>query len=471
MANHDRLLKALAKEGMDVRKVDGGWQVRLAGDPNLPFADILLPDELPVESKALLQLANLASVPGVGRCCATPDFHPGDTGVAIGSVVQTQFPIPAAVGTDINCGMRLHLTDLTHDEFMAKRDPLVNLLKGDYFYGTRDVAQTIRVQRAMFRDGLFGWLHAQAETLWSYGMVSRSDHAQLFQELDKVQHCESAHGDIKHAPVDLVSGPDDKIIRDDGLGTIGGGNHFVEFQVVEEILDRHAAYELGIKVGQVGFMAHTGSRFIGKYVGQNAQEHAKKAWESTKQQYPRDQLFPLLTSQGHQYYLEAEATAANYAWVNRLLIAEIARLRMRQVFGADLECPLITDIPHNITLPHNTLRNTWVQRKGACPADEGDWLLIPGSMGAASYICKGLGSENRLSSASHGAGRSTSRMETKRLEDLGLDGVDCITLREERRIEEAPSAYKDIKPVIDSQVDAGILSKVARMKPILTFKA
>lgn len=472
MAKHDRLLKALHKEGLDVRKVDGGWQVRIASRSDLPFADVLLPDDLPLESKALLQLANLASVCGVDRCCATPDFHPGDTGVAIGSVIQTKFPIPAAVGTDINCGIRLHLTDLTYDQFTAKRDPLVALLKGDYFYGTRDVAQTIAVQRAMFTEGLLGWVVAQQQSGWRHGMVSKSsDRNQLVAECDKVQYTQVV-GDVKHAPSDLVSGPDDKIIRDDGLGTVGGGNHFVEFQIVDEILDRKSAYALGIQVGQVGFMVHTGSRFIGKYIGQNAQDHAKAAWEVTKQRYPAGHLFPLLDDHGRQEYLRAEATAANYAWVNRMLVAEIARLRMRQVFGSDLECPLVTDIPHNITLPHPTMPGVWVQRKGACPANAGDWLLIPGSMGAASYVCLGLGAEDRIMSASHGAGRNVARIHMKRMgEDLGLNGIDCVTLREERRIEEAPFAYKPIQPVIDSQVGAGILLKVARMKPILTFKA
>ena len=157
-----------------------------------------------------------------------------------------------------------------------------------------------------------------------------------------------------------------------------------------------------------------------------------------------------------------------------MLVAEIARLRMRQVFGSDLECPLITDIPHNITLAspgHRFHDKKWIHRKGACPAEDGDWLLIPGSMGTPSYVCRGSGSEDHLTSASHGAGRSTSRVDTKRLKDHGLSGVDCITLREERRIEEAPSAYKDIEPVIRSQMEAGILSKVAKLKPILTFKA
>ena len=474
MAEHNRLIKALAKDGMDVRRVHGGWHVRLAGDESLPFANVLLPNELPVEGKALHQLANLASIRGVDKCCATPDFHPGDSGVAIGSVARTSHVIPAAVGTDINCGMRLHLTDLSYHTFMSGRNKLVNLLKGDYFHGTRDVAQSVMVQRMMFTGGIMLWLEAQEREGWKHGMVAGSDHAQLQAELKKVQYEYDMHGDPVYAPHDLVTGPDDKIIRDDGLGTIGGGNHFVEFQVVDEVLDRHAAYELGIKVGQVGFMVHTGSRFVGKYIGQNAHDRAKMEWEKTGSPYPVGNLFPLLDKDQQNSYLTAEATAANYGWVNRLLVAEIARLRMRQVFGSDLECPLITDIPHNITLanPGDAFYNKrWIHRKGACPANYGDWLLIPGSMGTPSYVCKGLGSHEHLMSASHGAGRSTSRVDTKRLEDNGLDGVDCVTLREERRIEEATSAYKDIEPVISSQVNAGILSKVAKLRPILTFKA
>ena len=299
-------------------------------------------------------------------------------------------------------------------------------------------------------------------------MVTKSSHEQLWDEYNKVQH-NNAIGNVMYAPHDLVTGQNDKIIRDDGLGTIGSGNHFVEFQAVEEILDRHAAYSLGIRVGQVGFMVHTGSRFVGKYVGQNAHDVAKKNWETTGKPYPISNMFPVSNDVDKLAYLEAEATASNYGWVNRMLVAEIARLRMRQVFGSNLECPLVTDIPHNITLPHPNLNNTWIQRKGACPANDGDWLLIPGSMGAASYVCNGLGSDRCLQSASHGAGRSTARINMKRADMVG--GIDCIALREERRIEEQPSGYKDIGPVIESQVDAGILSKVAKLRPILTFKA
>ena len=116
-------------------------------------------------------------------------------------------------------------------------------------------------------------------------------------------------------------------------------------------------------------------------------------------------------------------------------------------------------------------------RKGACPAYSGQPVIVPGSMGAPSYLLVGLGNDRFLRSASHGAGRARSRFDMSREgvdksdTALGLTGVDCITLREERRIEEAPAAYKPIQPVIDVQVEAQIVGIVAKMKPVLTFKA
>ena len=116
-----------------------------------------------------------------------------------------------------------------------------------------------------------------------------------------------------------------------------------------------------------------------------------------------------------------------------------------------------------------------IHRKGATPAHAGQPVLIPGSMGHSSYLCVGLGSDDHLQSASHGAGRALTRHQMHRLassgDDLGLACVDCITLKEERKIHQAPAAYKPIGDVIDVQVRAGIVAPVARMRPLLTFKA
>ena len=156
-----------------------------------------------------------------------------------------------------------------------------------------------------------------------------------------------------------------------------------------------------------------------------------------------------------------------------MLLAELLRWRLRQVFG-DVEAPLVYDLPHNITLGEGA---GWVTRKGACPAHSGQPVIVPGSMGAPSYLLVGSGNDRFLRSASHGAGRARSRFDMSRAgadktdSALGLTGVDCITWREERRIEEAPAAYKPIQPVIDVQVEAQIVGAVAKMKPVLTFKA
>jgi tRNA-splicing ligase RtcB len=222
-------------------------------------------------------------------------------------------------------------------------------------------------------------------------------------------------------------------------------------------------------------MVHSGSRDVGKHIGVQWAQRAKAAWPRGVP-YPASGLLPISTRANPELaaeYLTAEATAANYGFVNRLLLAELVRLRLREVHG-ELEAPLVADVPHNLTLQEH---GAYVARKGACPAHEGQLVIIPGSMGAASYLLVGRGSTRHLASASHGAGRAQSRFEmsrggaTKQAAALGLEGVDCVCLREERRIEEAPAAYKPIGPIIDAQVRAGVASVVARLRPVLTFKA
>ncbi|MEH2022516.1 RtcB family protein [Nostoc sp.] len=475
--NLKRLLRALERQGLDVTYSNCTYSVRLVNSPDTPVAEVLLPEDFPVEAKALKQLANLASVrhPSGGcvcRACATPDFHPGDAGVAIGSVVETVGQvIPGAVGSDINCGMRLHVVDLTIDEFLAKRDQFVEKMKGDYFFGTRDVTMTAQAMRSLFQYGIPGWLDVMLDQ--PTGSVVKSDLQQLAQESERIFLGGSMDGDWKLAPEELV--PDAGLVRDGGLATIGGGNHFVEVQRVDKVENRTLAHAWGVREGQLAFMIHSGSRNVGKYIGGMWRDKAKAAWQKGLK-YPDSQIFPLSTYSHPELvasYLQAEATAANYAFVNRLLLAELLRLRLREVYK-DVEAPLVYDLPHNITLPEG---EGWVTRKGACPAHLGQPVIIPGSMGAYSYLMVGRGNAAFCNSASHGAGRIRSRFDLNRRgasqseAELGLTGVDCITLREERRIEEAPAAYKPIQSVIDVQVEAEMVDVVARLSPVLTFKA
>ncbi|MDB9517633.1 RtcB family protein [Roseofilum reptotaenium CS-1145] len=472
-----RLLRALARQGLDVQYNHQSYSVRWSDSCDTPIAEVLLPEDFPVEVKALKQLANLATVKHpaggwVSRICATPDFHPGDAGVAIGSVVETSRQvIPAAVGSDINCGMRLHVADLSVEQFLAQRDRFVELVKGDFFFGKRDVTMTAQAMQALFQYGTIGWLDTMLDQ--PTGTIVQSDLNQLASEIDRIFLQGSMTGHLRWAPEELV--PDTGQVRDGGLATIGGGNHFVEVQWIDRIEDRQLAYQWGVREGQLAFMVHSGSRNVGKYIGGIWRDLAQALWREDLK-YPKSRLFPLSSTAHPEVvadYLQAEATAANYAFVNRLLLAELLRLRLRQVYG-DLDIPLVYDLPHNITLSEG---QGWVTRKGACPAHVGQPVIIPGSMGTPSYLLVGLGNHDWCCSASHGAGRARSRFDLNRKgnqeseDELGLTGVDCITLREERRIEEAPAAYKPIAPVIDAQVQAGLVQVVARMHPILTFKA
>nr|WP_284526677.1 RtcB family protein [Shigella flexneri] len=160
--------------------------------------------------------------------------------------------------------------------------------------------------------------------------------------------------------------------------------------------------------------------------------------------------------------------AARYAWLNRVTIAEMVRVCLANLFHQD-NSHLVVDVPHNIILREHEMN---IHRKGATPARAGNLALIPGSMGDYSWLAVGCGNPEWLWSCSHGAGRSQRRqaMHSRATEESTLPW-QCVTLREERRIEEAPAAYKDIGPVIEAQQEAGLIHPAVRFRPWLTFKA
>ncbi len=196
-----RLLRALARQGLDVQYDNQSYKVRWSNADDAPIAEVLLPEHFPVEAKAFKQLANLAMAkhPAGGqvcRVCATPDFHPGDAGVAIGSIIEmANQVIPAAVGSDINCGMRLHVADLSVEQFLSQRDRFVELMKGDYFFGKRDVTMTAPAMAAMFQHGVVGWLDAMLSQ--PTGSIIQSDIDQLASEVDRIFLGGSGLGDAQ----------------------------------------------------------------------------------------------------------------------------------------------------------------------------------------------------------------------------------------------------------------------------------
>jgi len=470
-----RLARALSRQGISVAL---SGHVYTFSRPGSTDAQVLLPEGFAVEAKAVRQLLAFSGVrhPSGGRVVAakaTPDFHPGST-VPVGAVVVTtpDLVVPQAIGTDIQCGMRLHTAELDLDTFQAGRDRFVALLRRDLLMGGRDLPLHRDTMRNALQHGIVGFLDSLRDPRHRMGALLASDVDQLDAEVDTaVAGMGSADGDLSWAPEDLL--PTDRtVLRDGYLGTVGGGNHFVEIQVVDEVLDRKAAWRMqpGLQRGRICIMVHTGSRQVGQAIGRRWAERAVELWPKHVRR-PASGILPL-HGPAARSYLGAMNTAANYGAVNRMLVAELVRLRLREVYGTDLAVPLVYDAPHNLVFEEN---GHFVHRKGATPAHADQPVLIPGSMGHPSYLMRGLGNRDFVSSASHGAGRALTRFEMARRKRLGLDlglaCVDCITLKEERRIEEAPAAYKDIDAVVDVQVQQGIVAPVARLRPLLSVKS
>ena len=464
--NHlNRLQRAFARAGIALVHRDGVYHVH----DHVAEARVLLPASLPLEEEAVRQLLAFAGVraahgPGGScRACATPDFHPGAI-APVGSIVATDgdFVIPAAVGTDINCGMRLLTTGLTRAQLAPHKDALVRRLTRSLLANGRDVPVSTAAFRALFDVGADAFL----DTLDRDGLWATCDHARLRAELVACIGLAAFDGAAHHAP-QAYTGERHAVFRDPCLGTPGAGNHFVELQVVDAVLDRHAAWNARLKADDVVVMIHSGSRDLGFHVGQAWMDRARAEWPRGVR-HPESGLYGLAGPLAHEY-LQAIGVASRYAWANRVVLAELVRQDLEATLGA-AGSRLVVDVPHNVVLREDGLN---VHRKGATPAHAGDLALIPGSMGDASYLVTGLGHEDWLHSCSHGAGRRMRRQQVRalRAEPAAGQSWQCVTLREERRIEEAPQAYKPIGPVIEAQEQAGLIRAAVKLRPWVTFKA
>jgi tRNA-splicing ligase RtcB len=464
MSPISRIKKAFSRQGVVVDYDQGVYFLQGA----LSQARVLLPSEFPLEGKAVQQLLDFAAVqvPGasahVCQACATPDFHPGSL-APVGSVVATtpDMVIPQAIGTDINCGMRLLSTQLSRDQIGSYIPALERRLIRLFLEGARDVPVSGDAFRALFEVGA----HAFIDQVPATGIWIAARREQLLAELEACIGLSQFQSNSKWAPEALLTKRE--TIRDPSLGSIGAGNHFVEFQVVEKVFDRQLAYQLGLREGQVAVMIHSGSRDVGFFVGQRWMDRAKAAWPKGAK-HPPSGLYAL-TGPLAAEYLEAMGVAARYAWLNRVVLGEMVRQCLREVLQCE-ETQMLVDVPHNVVLQENGLN---VHRKGSTPANASDLALIPGSMGDYSYLVRGLGNPEWLSSCSHGAGRSVRRqaMHASTVNTDAPQHFKCLTLREERKIEEAPQAYKPVGPVISSQEEHGLIQSVARFSPWLTVKA
>jgi tRNA-splicing ligase RtcB len=455
--NQKRLIDAFSKQGIRLQQTTQGWHVQ----NEHASAEIFLPATLPLEDKAVNQLLNFASVHASCQACATPDFHPG-THAPVGSVVATDMDvvIPRAIGTDINCGMRLLNTGLSLDQCAPHKQSIVQEMRNFLLNGQRNVPLRVEDFKRLYNDGPKAFMEGWSDRDFQFKDVNR---AQRALEWDSHVSLFEWKSDAKHAP-ELHTQSSHGWIRDPQLGTPGSGNHFVEVQVVDALSDRKRCFELGLKEGTVLLMLHTGSRDVGFYVGGRWMDKAKDQWPSNVP-HPKHGLYAIEGKMA-QEYLQAMGTASLYAWLNRFTIDECMRQAWEKAIGA-AQWKLIVDVPHNVV---SIERGKNIHRKGATPAHAGQLGVIPGSMGDASYLVEGMGNDDWLHSCSHGAGRSMRRQSMRQMQHDSRLSFECITASETRTLEEHPSAYKPIGEVIQHQVEHRTIRSVARVRPWFTFK-
>lgn len=369
------------------------------------------------EDGAVQQAKNIANHPWlVGNVCLMPDTHEG-YGMPIGGVAALDNAIcPNMVGVDIGCGMLAVKTNLTTEQVN------VNLLKQVMGKIRERVPVAFNHHTTQQLSPIF------ADESWNYTTVC-------------LHEFESARYQI---------------------GTLGGGNHFIEIQRDED--------------NNVWFMIHSGSRNLGKKVADFYNNKAKelcKFWKQTEIVNNDLAVLPIGTNEARAYINEMKI-CLQFAYENRTLMAQRIMDSFAEVFP-DFNNLNMINIHHNYAaLEHHFGRNVWVHRKGATLAREGTIGIIPGSQGTCSYIVEGLGNEASLCSCSHGAGRKMSRMkakqeltvegEAKRMDDLGI----IHSIRNVNDLDEAPSAYKDINVVMDEQKD--LVKILVKLSPIGVIK-
>jgi tRNA-splicing ligase RtcB len=435
------------------------------------------------------QVANVAHLPGiVGWSLAMPDCHWG-YGAPVGGVAavdgaQGGVISPGLVGYDISCGIRLLRSDLAAAEVRPRVSELMDALHARVASGIGKggpIRLDERELREVFRKG----------ALWA---VERG-----YGERADLTTCEDG-GYLRDADPD---GPSPRAVERgrDQVGTLGSGNHFLELQAVDEIYDEGAAAVFGLFKGQLTVLVHTGSRGCGYQICEDSLRIMQRAVGQYGIALPDRQLAcaPLSSPEGMDYYA-AMCAAANYARANRQAITHFIREAFSRVLGvgpSHLGLRVVYDVCHNIAKleTHDVdgkPRRLCVHRKGATrafPAGHpdipeayrgvGQPVLVPGSMGTASYVLVGTerAMKETFGTACHGAGRLMSRTQARKLMpgyqlagELRAAGVLVRTDSYKGLAEEAPAAYKDVDEVVEVCHASGIARKVARMRPVGVLK-
>jgi tRNA-splicing ligase RtcB len=452
-------------------------------------ATIYASKAIKLEPDAVRQLCVAASLPPVRKALATADIHVG-FGVPIGAVLGLQDAImPPAVGYDINCGMRLLNTPFSKNQISAEKiaiDIARDIPLGE---GRENVHLDKTGIEAVISQGV-----AAVPTL-----AQRSGH-RAWEAFDSDQFADDLQRIEENGqmPADSRAIPNSAIQKGGNqLGTLGGGNHFIEIQYVQEIFDSELAKTFGLFKDQIVVMIHSGSRRFGYEIADQYMNIAAARSENADR--PK-MLSYLQTSSGPgKSYISAMHAAANFGFVNRHIIALLVRRCFNRMFGPTT-LKLIYDVTHNMAkLETHGEKPLWVHRKGATRAfgpkrmagsffaQTGQPIITPGSMGTASFLLVGTGnSEESLNSVNHGAGRVMSRTAARGKTRKGrittpalisdeqfkrsMQGIKLIVGNKSRIKEEAPDAYKDIDEVVRIVVECGWAKPVARMVPLAVLK-
>lgn len=455
----------------------------------LIFADETLIEQIKAD-QGPEQVVNVATLPGIQKASlAMPDIHWG-YGFAIGGVAATDpeqggVISPGGVGYDINCGVRLLRSNLEWKDVKHQMRALVDRLFRD-------------IPAGVGQSGKYKFERPRLRLLLEQGSAYVINQG---WGADRDIEYTEAGGKLEGAEPDGVS------FRAyergyDQCGTLGSGNHFLEVQVVDKVHDLAAAEVMGLREGQVTVLIHSGSRGLGYQVCDDYLAMFRGAPRKYGFELPDAQLAcaPVKSPEG-QAYLGAMRAAANYAWCNRQLLTHQAREVFACVFGRsweDLGMDLVYDVAHNIAkfeehdVGGGRRKRVCVHRKGATRAfppghpelpeayqGVGQPVIIPGSMGTASWVLTGqAGSmEQSFGTTCHGAGRLMSRTAAVRLAagrqiDKELDAIGVIARARGHKglAEEQPAAYKDVDQVVEVVDRAGISKKVARLRPVGVIK-
>ena len=476
---------------IQLKKLDNcRWLIPKTGRmrvPGLIFSNEYLMKDIRGD-QSLVQVCNVATMPGIVRySMAMPDMHWG-YGFPIGGVAAFDADdgviSPGGVGYDINCGCRLMTTMLHATDLRDVMQSLVSELFKNIPTGLGSRGSVRLSKKDQDRVAVEGAAWAVKN---GYGEPG---------DLDRIED----RGTMQGADPSVVSERARKRGIDQ-LGTLGSGNHFLELQVVDTIYDRQKAHAFGLFEGQFTVFIHSGSRGYGHQICDDFLKEMGNTFPADSMQLRDRQLIcaPLSSDLGRRYF-SGMACAANYAWANRQILMHWTGEVLQRALGItprEFGMHLLYDVCHNIAkLEQHTVdgrsKTLCIHRKGATRAfppghpqlpevyrATGQPVLIPGDMGTHSYVLAGAATamQHSFGSTCHGAGRVLSRSKAVKLSkgrsihrELEDKGIFVQSRGKKTLKEEMPDAYKDVSQVVGVVHEAGLATKVARLRPLGVIK-